>query len=285
MLQEPENLLASQDMISATKNFLTFFIYAILAALCVGLIAAAATYLVRPFLGKLSQFWTVRRWADERLKKARRAKTRLPDWLSQVLVESPHRDFIKSSVEKPAVNTESDDARDRALASFPDARFWSTALPDELFMHSLQVVAKTVVARPSDHPELFEILTADAPPDARGAAYGFALLSMRDPAEAGRLADFARPDNRAAAGFASTENLVAASVERALDQLQLSLIKKRIWMSRIFCVVAGVALASVAVTTLKSPNPAVFYAIGVAGGVVALVIDDTVAWVFGRGAK
>jgi hypothetical protein len=74
-------------------------------------------------------------------------------------------------------------------------------------------------------------------------------------------------------------------VERALDQLQLSLLKKRMWTSRIFCVGTGVGLAAVAASTLASPNRAIFYAIGAAGGVVALVIDDAATWVFGRGAK
>jgi hypothetical protein len=283
MLQEPENLLASQEMIAATQNFLRFFIYAILGALCIGLIAAAAAHLVRPLLGKVSQWWTIRRWAEERLKRARPREAPLPDWVLGAL-SSPHGADITAAVME-RVREPASERSERALKSVAEARFWSIALPDGLFMHSMQVVAKTAIARPPEHPELFEILTADAPLDARDAAYAFALISMRDPADASRLADFERPDNPAAAGLASAESLISASVERALDQLQLNLLKKRIWMSRIFCVVGGAALAAVAVAALKSPNPVIFYSIGVAGGVVALVIDDTVAWIFARRVK
>jgi hypothetical protein len=132
---------------------------------------------------------------------------------------------------------------------------------------------------------LFEIITADAPPDIRGAAHAYALLAMDEPSAAGRLADLDGPNTPEAAGIASTGNLIAASVERALDELQLSLLRMRLWTSRLFCVAAGVALASVAVVTLRTPHPAVFYAIGVAGGIVALVIDDVLTWIFRRAAR
>jgi hypothetical protein len=286
MLQDPERLLATQRTIAATQNFLSFFVYAILAALCIGLIVAAATYLARPVLAKLNQFWSVRRWADQRLARARDKKTRtiLPDWFPRIAASKSQID-LDVAIERHRGDVEDLSAREKAFASIAETRFWSTALNDELFMHSLQTAAKAAVARPSQYPELFEIVTADAPGDARGAAFAFARLGTTDPAEAGRLADFKSASGSTAAGLASAENLIAASVERALDQLQLSLLKKRVWISRAFCLLVGACLAYVAVFALRSPTPAIFYAIGVAGGVVALVIDDTLVWFFGRSAR
>jgi hypothetical protein len=286
MLQNPEKLLASQDTIEATQNFLSFFVYAILAALCIGLIVAAATYLARPVLAKLNQFWTVRRWADQRLTRARDEKTRtiLPDWFPRVPANESQVD-LDSAIKRHRDNVEGVSAREKAFASIAETRFWSTALSDELFMHSLQTAAKAAMARPPQYPELFEIVTADAPGDARGTAFAFALLGTKDPAKAGQLADFKSASGSTAAGLASAENLIAASVERALDQLQLSLLKKRVWISRAFCLLVGVGLAYVAVFALRSPTPAIFYAIGIAGGVVALVIDDTLVWFFGRSGR
>jgi hypothetical protein len=283
---DPAPLLGTPDMVSATQDFLTFFSYAILGALAIGLIVAAAAYLVRPLVGKASQFWTLRGWADKRLKKAA-SEGGVPVWLSDALKGDPKSQaFLKDKVEKDfrAIG-ERGDRLEAALRSIPEARFWSTALADELFMHSVQVVAKAAAARPLQHPELFLAVTADAPADARAIAYAFAALAERNPADASRLADFDKPTNVVAAGLASTENVIAASVESALDQLQLSLMKKGVWLNRGLCVAIGVALASAAVSVLKSPHPTIFYAIGAAGGVVALVIDDTATYFFRRFAK
>jgi hypothetical protein len=284
---DPAPLLGTPDMVSATQDFLTFFSYAILGALAIGLIVAAAAYLVRPLVGKVSQFWTLRGWADKRLKKAASGGG-VPQWLSDAVKgDENSQTLLKERVGKDfgAIGQRVDHGLEAALTSIPEARFWSTALADELFMHSVQAVAKAAVARPLQHPELFLVVTADAPPDARSVAYAFAALAERDPAAASRLADFDKSTNTVAAALASTENIITASAESALDQLQLSLMKKGVWLNRGLCVATGVALASAAVSVLKSPHPTVFYAIGAAGGVVALVIDDTATYFFRRFAK
>ncbi|MFL6845671.1 MAG: hypothetical protein ACJ8ER_12405 [Allosphingosinicella sp.] len=158
----------------------------------------------------------------------------------------------------------------------------STLLPDELFMRTIENEVKAVVARPSQHPYLFTLVTAGAPNDARAVVARFDALAKDDPAKAALLtrADGEKSETNVAAGIIAAQNAVAAAAESWLDRFQLSLASQSLIVSRIFAIAAGIGFAAIAAQFITWHGSAgLLPAVGLSGGLLGLLANDSVtAW-------
>jgi hypothetical protein len=162
----------------------------------------------------------------------------------------------------------------------------ATLLPDDLFMRTIENEAKAVIARPSQNPFLFTLLTARAPADARAVVARFDDLARRDPAQAAALtgaADGKEGGANVAAGIIAAQNAVAAAAESWLDRFQLSLASQSLIVSRLFAVVTGIGFAVTASWFIEWKAPAgLIPLLGLSGGLLGLLANDAAAAWVGR---
>ena len=187
-------------------------------------------------------------------------------------------------------------------------------------MHVIQAEVRAAIAHPSSNPALFYILTTDVPAGVRGALAALDIVANQDPAIAAKLVDFdtvpalehtpadpghltgagpansnsapmeTRPrrshadtfDNPTAAALSAAETTVAAEAERVLDELQLALVTKAIWLDRIFSIGVGSLVGLAAWWALQLRFPEVFIAVGAAGGALSLLIADSLTLAVSR---
>lgn len=159
----------------------------------------------------------------------------------------------------------------------------STLLPDELFMRTIENEVKAAVGRPSQNPYLFTLVAARAPDDARAVVARYDDLSRSNPAHAAALTGHGEgePKTHLAGEIIAAQNAVSAAAESWLDRLQLSLASQSLIVSRVFAVAAGIGFAAAAAQfTSWSGQPGLLPALGLSGGLLGLLANDSAtAWV------
>lgn len=280
------------------QDILRFFATFVAAALAVGLIVAALLNLLRPFVRVLYQVWGIRRWVSSR---ARRSPLpildMLPDWFVASLGDAGKERLFQAIGEASAsvhrLGAKAHRLFSPRLLAATGIRTRPGLLADDLFMHSVEVEARSALTQPSGNPKLFFMLSADAPADARALMLGVDLLARVEPAEAYKLiepvdaaeapasasaragpvtADPVQSPSDAAIGAA--EAAVMTAGERALDELQLSLESAGLLFDRLLAVALGIAAALVVTSALERAPAPMLAAVGVAGGLLGLLGND-----------
>lgn len=297
------------DLVARLADFL---VEGFVVCLFIALLTVAALHLLRPVMRKIAQSRSLADNAElpDELKKRFgggevdeydgeitpmlvRLYGALPPWLTQTSGWDwderrqwvMQRDRQRSSgrkVDRTSLSWAFHRLREARRRGFATR---SSFLPDELFMRTIENEAKAVLARPSENPYLFALLTASAPDDSTAVAGRLDALGEESPAAAARLADPETSEPGVAAGIAAAQSAVVAAAESWLDKFQLSLASQSLFVSRFFALFAGLFLAALAgeFVEWKAHND-LLLGLGATGGVLGLLANDALS-AFAPGAR
>ncbi len=275
----------------------SYFTSALVAAVCIAVIVAAFVQLLRPLIRTLGQRLQLSGWVRQR--KDHQFAVRTPGWLATALGDLGP-DKLDERLEMRL-----DEARGHYRSGFLSLSAFGissvpTALPDELFMSAVQADAKAALAHPLRNPRLFDILTAELPPETRSALLAMDLIATSQPelalqlagaAQAHEAASTSSPGDETApygvyhaqshamrevapAALAAAEQDAAGAADRCLDDLQRRLLTSSLWFDRGVAVAAGLGLSLVAALRTDVQSLPTILLVGLAGGVMAVLIDD-----------